>query len=428
MINNLRVLDINDALLEGVNPFRTLKNITIEFDDNKNCIYACEKEYCLVQAYYNQKAVILKINLNDTSQHLDRYEKLYVETALYKNELKIINIRNKEIFVDVFMVDDEPRELLSFVTPNAKNKNIISAFLKFLISLHSEKIVINGLSFDNCFFLEDRVLLSPIKNCETVYVGDAEAELITSFKNFTVNMLAELLAEISGFKNANHNYCYKIDNAEFYNTENYVNSIDKKISNIEKLLHAANRGEIIEALKQSDHIKSPNVICGSYSEDRIATCDPTSRKWGYLNLKGEVKVPFIYDAADFFHEDIAVVKKDGFFGSIDRSGKECLGFTFKELAWEGQYNLYVFKKESLFGLMDRNGKIIVEACYLTIGAFHDGCAVVQFIGNQLFGAINSSGDVIIKPVYDKIEPFKDMRTIATKDGIEVELDIFGDKI
>lgn len=429
-MNNLRVLDINDAMLEGTNPFRTLKGITIEFDDNKNCIYACEKEYCLVQAYYDKKAVILKINLNDTPQHVRAYEKLYLNTTLYKTELKIINIRNKEVFVDVLMIDDEPQELLSFVTPNSDNQNLISAFTRFLISLHTKRIVVDGLSFDSCFFLEDedRVLLSPVKSCEAIFVDDTEVEIFTSFKNFTVNMLSELLTEVSGGMNADNKSCYKIANAVYFNSENFINSIDKNLSNRTELLGATNRGEIVEAFKGSDHTKSSDTICGCYSEDRIATYDHASGKWGYLNLKGEVKVPFLYDAATPFYEDIAVVKKDGFFGSIDRSGKQCLGFTFKELSWERQYNLYIVKKESLFGLIDRNGKMIVGERYLTIGRFQEGCAIVQSPDNHLFGAINSSGEEIIKPIYDKVEPFKEMRTIAMKDGVSVVLDIFGDKI
>lgn len=427
-MNNLRVLDINDALLEGTNPFRTLQGVTIEFDDNKNCIYACEKEYCLVQAYYNGRAVILKINLNDTPQQLETYEQFYLDTTLYKTELRIINIRNKEVFVDVLLIDDEPQELLSFLTPNSDNKDVISAFIRFLISLHTERVVIDGLSFDGCLFLDDKVMLSPVKSCTAVCVDDTEVELITAFKNFTTNMLAELLSEISGDTSADNQAVFQVENAEFFNDENFVNSIDRKFSGIERLILATGRGEIIEAFRQLENPASSATIQGGYSEDRIATYDPESEKWGYLNLKGEVKVPFLYDIATPFYEDIAVVKKDGFFGSIDRSGKQCLGFTFQELSWQGQCNLYIVRSGSLFGVLDRNGKTIVEECYRTIGMFQDGCAVVQSPDTHLFGAINSSGDVIIKPVYDKIETFENMRTVAVKDGKSVVLDIFGDKI
>lgn len=421
MINKLRVLDINDALLEGAAPFRTLKDISIEFDDNKNCIYAYERDHCLVQAYYDKRAVVLKINLNDAKEE-DVYSDIYLENRLFKEELKVINIRNKEVFVDVLMIDDEPRELLSFITPNAENKDLITAFIAFLTSLHTEQIVVEGLSFDSCFFLKDRVLLSPVRKCKTRYVGDTEGDLIAEFRNFTANMFVELLLEIEGIKSADYDCCFKAgQNIPLEENRKLLReSGSNYYFHIDRLLFAANRGEIIDALNER--------VSGTYSEDRVASYDPTSEKWGYLNLKGEVKIPFLYDTADAFYEDIAVVKKDGYCGSIDRSGKQCLDFTFRELSWQGRYNSYIFKKKSFFGIMDRNGKVILDERYLHIGTFNDGCAVVQSPESLFFGAVNTLGEVVIEPVYDNIEPFKEMRTTATKDGVRVVLDIFGDKI
>jgi len=42
---------------------------------------------------------------------------------------------------------------------------------------------------------------------------------------------------------------------------------------------------------------------------------------GFINSKGEVIVPIIYDKVKDFDDGIALVEKDGEYGFIDKTGK-----------------------------------------------------------------------------------------------------------
>ncbi|MEG1554010.1 MAG: WG repeat-containing protein [Rikenellaceae bacterium] len=452
-MNKLRIIDIKDALFLNPNPFKTLKGVFSELDENNKCMHICEDDYFFIQVRHQEKSKFLKINLKNGTLHKDKdyifLDGLSVETRLYKNELSIINIRGEEVLVDVLMIDNEPQELLSFVTPNSadnqQNREIIIGFLKFLIALSSKGIVINKFSFDNCFLHKKSVVLSPIKNIKVIYVSDVDKDIITSFKNYILNMLISILMEMSCDHNVYINKPYKVADVNYYNSKDFINIIEENLSmlrsitgkslvNAEKLIHESDRGNIVATLQNICDtvcgliLKSTKTISGSYSENRIATYHKELQKWGYINIKDEVKIPFIYDEAGCFYENIAVVKKGIFYGSIDRDNIQLLNFIFKELSWDGLNNIYIFKRDDLFGVINRIGKIIVKDKYKTIGKFIDGCAVVQSPDNNLFGVINTLGDEVIKTEYDKIEPFSKMMTTATRNGVSVVLDIFGDKI
>ena len=55
-----------------------------------------------------------------------------------------------------------------------------------------------------------------------------------------------------------------------------------------------------------------------YSEGYALVQNPTNGKWGYIDTKGIVVVPYIFDDASSFSEGRALVKKDGRVGYIDR--------------------------------------------------------------------------------------------------------------
>ena len=46
------------------------------------------------------------------------------------------------------------------------------------------------------------------------------------------------------------------------------------------------------------------------------------RRWGYMNLDGEMVIPFTYDYANDFDGELALVRLDGREGYIDRAGTE----------------------------------------------------------------------------------------------------------
>jgi len=52
-------------------------------------------------------------------------------------------------------------------------------------------------------------------------------------------------------------------------------------------------------------------------------------KWGFLNNKGKIVIPFVYEEAHSFSEGLACVKKDGKYGFIDKENKEVIPFIYE---------------------------------------------------------------------------------------------------
>ena len=55
-------------------------------------------------------------------------------------------------------------------------------------------------------------------------------------------------------------------------------------------------------------------------------------KWGYINPKGEVAIPLIYDHADTFSGGVVSVKKNGKWGYIDQTGKVVVPLVYEDMA------------------------------------------------------------------------------------------------
>ena len=53
-------------------------------------------------------------------------------------------------------------------------------------------------------------------------------------------------------------------------------------------------------------------------------------KWGYVNTKGELIIPCIYEYANDFSEGLASVRKNGKEGFINKKGEIAIPFKFEE--------------------------------------------------------------------------------------------------
>jgi len=142
----------------------------------------------------------------------------------------------------------------------------------------------------------------------------------------------------------------------------------------------------------------------------IAIREFKTNKWGFLDTKGKVAIPFIYNYAMPFSEGLSVVQKGSLFGYIDKSGKEVIGpqyltaSSFKE-------NLAVVMKStdsSTFYFIDKSGKI-TGSTKLELGgnlieetriAFYDG--LCRFTKNGKTGLIDKTGKIVVEAIYDKI--------------------------
>ena len=88
-------------------------------------------------------------------------------------------------------------------------------------------------------------------------------------------------------------------------------------------------------------------------------------KWGFLDKNGELKIPCVYEDAQFFSEGLVAVKQNGRWGYIDKEGKVVISFNYK-----GSY----------------------------IGSFSHGFAMLENNGKK--GVVNKHGEVVVPFNYD----------------------------
>lgn len=64
-----------------------------------------------------------------------------------------------------------------------------------------------------------------------------------------------------------------------------------------------------------------------FNEELAAVCK--NEKWGYVNTKGELIIPCIYEYANDFSEGLACVSKDGKEGFINKNGEIVIPLKFE---------------------------------------------------------------------------------------------------
>jgi hypothetical protein len=118
-------------------------------------------------------------------------------------------------------------------------------------------------------------------------------------------------------------------------------------------------------------------------------------KWGFINKKGEVKVPIIYDLlTDFEPFGLAVVKAGTQYGLIDTNGKYALTPNYEAIE-NFKNGFFSIKKNGKVGFADRNGRVkILPTWTATVGFMPNGFAIVAR-EKELF-KIDSMGNTVAK--------------------------------
>ena len=167
----------------------------------------------------------------------------------------------------------------------------------------------------------------------------------------------------------------------------------------------------------------------SYNEPLVGVCN-NKNQCGAINLKGEVKIPFIYswlkfDPATSENTFIAAMPKNGIFdtnldndkyGIIDKTGKVLVDFKYDYIFDdEKKENMYKVKIADKTGYIDTNGNAIVPVKFKRIGAFTDDLAPAT-INNLDWGYVNKKGETVIPFEYNKALPFKNGYAVVFKNG------------
>jgi len=157
--------------------------------------------------------------------------------------------------------------------------------------------------------------------------------------------------------------------------------------------------------KSGKVLASDFISISSISEGRV----PVERndKHGYLDLKGTVIIPIVYDGGREFSEGLAAVEKDDKWGYIDRAGQMVIPFAYDDAGLFGN-GLAPVKAGKRTGFINRSGKFVFDLPFMQAGGFPTDAetpedakaatAVSSFWTDEnFFGYVDISGRVIWGP-------------------------------
>jgi len=173
------------------------------------------------------------------------------------------------------------------------------------------------------------------------------------------------------------------------------------------------------------------------SEGLVPMGDVKKFVFGYIDMTGQIVVPFQYDYTSEFSEGLAVVYKNNKAGVIDINGNivvpikyesvtafsEGLALVFQvgekrgyltpqnQFKFQGDfihgtifmYGLAVVDdpKSQLFGFINTEGQFVIQPQFTAAYVFSEGLAAVQF--NNKWGFIDLSGNFVIEPQFDDVQ-------------------------
>jgi hypothetical protein len=147
------------------------------------------------------------------------------------------------------------------------------------------------------------------------------------------------------------------------------------------------------------------------AEGRVSVCRKS--KCGYLDLRGNIAIPLIYDRALPLSCGLALVKKDEKWGYIDKDGHTAIPFIF-DYADRFASGLAPARIGNETGFIDRSGKFAFHLAFRSAapflthyfdGTFPAETDVAQFwTADGAFGYVNMAGRVIWGPTVGSPSP------------------------
>lgn len=155
-------------------------------------------------------------------------------------------------------------------------------------------------------------------------------------------------------------------------------------------------------------------MAGYFSDNRAPVWDNHNQEGGYIDKTGIIVIPRRddWDYYSDFHDGLAPVRsKGGKWGYIDISGNLIIPFMWEGAGSFSEGYAPVKNKDGKWGYIDTAGKVVIPFAWEEVGCFSEGLAPVMNDNDGLYcglwGYINKSGDLIIPYQWFEVECFKD---------------------
>jgi len=152
----------------------------------------------------------------------------------------------------------------------------------------------------------------------------------------------------------------------------------------------------------------------SFSEEVAAVC--LNGKYGYINKYNEVIIPFMYESANDFSEGLAPVMLHGTWRYIDKKNKQHiqLANSINEAHPFSNGLATVYNSHNKGGYINQSGDLVIPDIYEYADSFKDGIALVE--SGPYVGYINSQGTYVIPSIhYNGLNCCKGMVSVLKED-------------
>ena len=146
-----------------------------------------------------------------------------------------------------------------------------------------------------------------------------------------------------------------------------------------------------------DSIKSKYTISKYYTETYEGLfIVKKANKYGFIDTKGKVVIPFMYENANRMSEGLAAVQLNELYGYINRYNKMIIKCKY-DYAKPFSEGYGIVTKNGADGVVDTTGKLIIPFKYSMISIFREGLASVEL--HYKYGFIDAYGNVVIPMKY-----------------------------
>jgi len=145
-------------------------------------------------------------------------------------------------------------------------------------------------------------------------------------------------------------------------------------------------------------------------------------KWGFVNQVGKVTIPFKFQSANPFYENLSAVTQNNLVGYIDKSGNWVipprfslmLNYTDPLFLPNFSEGLAVYRDKDKYGFINSNGIIVIPATFHRAERFSEGLALVNL--NEKVGYLKKDGQYAIEPRFESGQSFSDGLASVRIDG------------
>ena len=178
-------------------------------------------------------------------------------------------------------------------------------------------------------------------------------------------------------------------------------------------------GDVIETFSSNGN-NHPITTVGPFS-DGLAWVQ-SREQYGFINIKGEVAIPFQYQQALPFSNGTALVKVNNRFGVIDKKGSLVIPAKYAGIAPSATNTFPVKERpgaQGLWGAVNKQGKQVLPFQYEWLGPVN-AKGQLQFRENGKLGVMTTSGKIVVPAQLeaDYLSPFTNGLAISGREAYD----------